>query len=214
MKTIDVVIMTKSAMNGGNCVAAINIEDGKWVRLVNVGSAPLTFEDLLYYDNTEVDVLEVARVPIIDIVPEKRQPENVLIQKGAKWEFLKKYSIDDVFSIHPNETPSRVFENTERYVPITYMPTASLILINVDNLRVYKEHHDNDTSLRADFYYNEEIYKRFPLTDWNYYNINDEVKMNHAYIVVSIALKPYEMDGKHYKIIAKIFPEPSLRTSS
>jgi len=63
----DLIIMTKSDKHGGFCVVGIDITDGSFVRLMSDDKetfGALTPENMLYEDNSEAKILDLARVEI------------------------------------------------------------------------------------------------------------------------------------------------------
>jgi hypothetical protein len=83
-KNIEVVILTKSIKNGGYCVAGIDINTSKWVRLVSSdrdSHGALFEQDIQYRNGMNCEPLDVARVPILRKMPTAYQPENVLIDE-------------------------------------------------------------------------------------------------------------------------------------
>ena len=81
------VVLTKSAKNGGHCVAGIDVDTGNWVRLVsndlNTHGA-LSDQDMQYQDRSYCTPLDIVSVPIIKACPSQYQPENILIDHYGK----------------------------------------------------------------------------------------------------------------------------------
>ena len=93
-KEIDVVILTKSSKNGGYCVAGIDVNNSKWVRLVSSdieSHGALFNQDMQYRNNTFCNLLDVVRVPVLRKDPSEHQPENILIDEEEYWEKLENY---------------------------------------------------------------------------------------------------------------------------
>ena len=79
---VDVAILTKSAKNGGYCVAGIDMDTRQWIRLVSSDAnscGALFSQDLQYKDGTYCEPFDIARIPILGKHPHVYQPENVLI---------------------------------------------------------------------------------------------------------------------------------------
>ncbi|MFT9117011.1 MAG: hypothetical protein ABF497_07770, partial [Sporolactobacillus sp.] len=63
---------------------------------------------------------------------------------------------------------------------------------------------DSVSKPKASFYYNDEYYEGMSVTDPDYYDC-DEVTIDRAYVVISLANQPF--GGKYYKFVAKIFKD-------
>lgn len=82
MKEIELAVLTKSSKFSGYCVAGIDYESGKWIRLVTEDSeshGAVGAEDLTYENGEECQILDVVNVPITGIGQDILQPENVLM---------------------------------------------------------------------------------------------------------------------------------------
>lgn len=119
MKDMEIVILTKSSKNNGYCVAGIDINDGKWVRLISDDEdshGALFYHHMKYDTGTTCEILDVVKAPCIQKNPSPYQPENVLIDTNQCWKKLGKYSIEQVLQKHPSETHPRLLGNTSHFL--------------------------------------------------------------------------------------------------
>lgn len=201
----DIVILTASDKNGAYCVAGIDIDTGSWIRIVSQDEetdGALTLEDLTYKNGERCKVLDCVTVPIIKRCGNEIQPENHLLDRSCYLEKIGKCGLEDVLRIHSPEMYNYILgKNVAQYVTAPHVENAggiSLVLVKVDNLRVYN---NEDGKTRADFDYNFENYKKFPVTDREYYDKDELIKS--AYLVISLTGRAkYE---KYFKCIAKIY---------
>lgn len=213
---IDAVIMAKSTMLGNFCVAGIDIETGAWVRFVAFETGePLADFNLMFVDAPgSCEVLDVGRIGIACRVPRNNHTEDLMI-KYTPWLKMGKMSLDEVFKIHAPENHKFIFGTPRNYVDVNEMKKLnldySLILIKVENLEIYfAKNSRGNIRGHADFFYNGVEYTDVRVTD-PYYEINESLiknfslKFGAAYLVMSMPSRPFEGNGKYYKLIAKIF---------
>lgn len=205
-KEIEIVILTKSSKNNGYCVAGIDVNDNKWVRLISSDTeshGALFNNNIQYQDKTFCDILDVVRVPILKEDPNKHQPENILINSEKCWEKINKFKLSDVFKIHPIETHQYLLGNADYYLTAGQINTIghSLILVKVSNLII---NHPRDKTTKANFIYNSTQYENISVTDQNLYSVENGKKFSDAILVMSLPAVPFNQ--KYFKFIAKIFP--------
>ena len=95
-----ICILTKSYKNGGYCVAGIDLNTKKWVRLVS--SEDSKNEIPCYYMNkkdNDIDVLDVIEVNLLKNIVNGCQRENYLIDIGVPLKTIGKMSIEEVVSL-------------------------------------------------------------------------------------------------------------------
>ena len=78
--------MANSRKKGGRCIAGIESDSRRWVRLVNPGGAELTVGDYQYEDGTLPKVLDIVEVHVKSKEPLYYQPENWIIDNGYYFE--------------------------------------------------------------------------------------------------------------------------------
>ena len=207
--------MAKSFKNKNYCVAGIDPETGKWVRIVSEDEdtlGALTESDVTYADGTECQVLDIVQFPIKEEVPTKRQPENVLLHRGYPIVKDGAARLEDVLRIHPAENHRLLFGNRYNSIKEEYLEESginySLVLVKVDHLIFnYMQNKEGKTKFKASCVFNGNTYEEMSVTDPEYYNADGDSEISSAYIVVSIGA-PY--NGRHYKFIASIFPDEQL----
>lgn len=119
MKTKKIIILTESSKFKNNCVAGIEKDTGKWIRVVSDDEdtyGALTKDDIMYKDGTMCEVMDIVNVPYVKAVPTKTQPENILIDRNY---YLTKdgvATLDDVLEIHPKEINDYIFGTDRKSV--------------------------------------------------------------------------------------------------
>ena len=216
---IDAVIMAKSSMFGNFCVAGIDINTGKWVRFVSYEKGePLADYQLIFVNASgSCEPLDVGRIGIARHVPNSNHTEDCMI-KYSPWLKIGRLKLEDVLKIHPAEDHEFIFGTPCDYITENEMQrfrlNYSLILIYVDNLEIFFErNHKGNIRGKANFIYNGVRYKFIRVTDTGYepdieagISESFRVKIPSAYLVMSMPVKPFEANGRYYKLIAKIFP--------
>lgn len=215
---IRAVILTKSFMHGGFCVAGIDLNHKKWVRFVaDTSGSPLMNQNLMCDDRSICEPLDVVDAEVIQYSPVKHHTENVVVS-SALFHKLGRTSIESVTKkLYPSDNHNYIFGNTLSYITQEEMTAKninySLMLVLVSNLNItYEIQNTGKIRAAADFCYNNRGYRFIRITDpyivfadRNYIMQNQTVSIPKAYIVMSLAREPYELNGKYYKFAAKIF---------
>lgn len=95
----DVVILTRSSKYRNFCVAGVDINTGKWVRLVSDNNeihGALNKDDITYENGVSCKELDVVTVPINGTVSGGHQSENKLINTKERWKKLGTATIQDI----------------------------------------------------------------------------------------------------------------------
>ena len=211
MKTKKIIILTESSKFKNNCVAGIEKDTGKWIRVVSNDEdtyGALTKDDIMYKDGTMCEVMDIVNVPYVKAVPTKTQPQNILIDRNY---YLTKdgvATLDDVLEIHPKEINDYIFGTRYSSVKEEYLEELgvdySLTLIKVKKLVFnWRENNKGQLKLKVTFKYNDIKYEDMSVTDPDFYEVEEGTTLKKAYVVASIGT-PY--NGACYKFIAKVFP--------
>ena len=200
----DIIILTKSSKNGKYCVAGIDFNTGKWIRLVSddTDSDGALSECDMRINDGYCKPLDLVRVEIEKAVPTGCQIENHLVVSGKRWLKLDTLSLDEVLKIHKPKSSYNIFGNSMPYISGIDRMSHSLFLAEVTDLKVY-HFNDGRERTRADFIFKRQEYKDIRVTDPEYYKLPDH-NVKKAYIVFSIPNRA--TNDKYYKFIAKIFP--------
>ncbi|MBS5388923.1 MAG: hypothetical protein KHY31_16335 [Clostridiales bacterium] len=203
----EVAILTMSSKNGGYCVAGIDVENGKWIRLVsndNKTHGALSNEDIKYQNGQYCKPLDLVQIPIIRNAPLEHQPENVLIDSSKYWRKVRTLTLDDVLKMHPVEYHFFLLGNQYAYITEAGIGNVdhSLIIVEVSDLTV---EHPTERSTKATFTYRGVIYKDISVTDRDFYSVPNLWYTKKAVLVMSLPDAPYNGNW-YYKFIAKIFP--------
>lgn len=206
----EVAILTMSSKNGGYCVAGIDTENGKWIRLVSDNKdthGALSKEDVRYSDGRCCKPLDVVRVAVDKYTPIEHQPENALIDSAKYWEKIRTTCIKDVLKIHPVEYHDVLLGNQYAYITEDgiHKVLNSLILVEVTNFTIFTSVSPFGQRTKANFTYRGTQYSNISVTDPEYYSKPDSWHTEKAILVISLPESPY--NGKYYnKFIAKVFP--------
>lgn len=211
----EILILTKSCKNGGYCVAGIDLETKKSVRLVSDDQGTqgaLSKDDLRYIDG-ECQIFDKIKVTIIREEPLLHQSENLLVDTSKCLKKLESVGIKDVLNVLENckDMFPYIFKDTCPYLSENQVSNVnhSLEIVRVKNLKLYIKtyNYDNKEKIKtkANFEYNGEQYNEISVTDSDYYNITDyNSNINEAILIVSLPNKPIGNDKYYYKFIAKI----------
>ena len=96
--TKDIIILTKSKKDNGYCVAGIESETGKWIRLVSPNkllNGSLTDFDMQMTNGEICEPLDFVRVEISQAVPSGCQTENHMITGSKSGITMRKHEITD-----------------------------------------------------------------------------------------------------------------------
>lgn len=205
--SVEMVVLTKSAKNGGHCVAGIDVDTGNWVRLVsndlNTHGA-LSNQDMQYQDRSYCTPLDIVSVPIIKACPSQYQPENILIDQESLWKRLGRMSIQDLLELHPPEIHDSLLGNVYPYITSERIGAVghSLILVEAEGLLLT---HPREHSTKASFRYQFTQYENISVTDRDFYLVSNNTLFTRSILVMSLPDVPYG-ERRYYKFIAKIFP--------
>lgn len=209
-ETFNMVILTRSAKNGGSCVAGICTQNGHFVRLVTDDIAThgaVKDRDLIMDNGKIANVLDVIRVRDAEYSPSDIQPENYMIDRSKPFEYLGYTSIDDVLKHYPAEAHSEVFSGNSHKMSYDEVASIghSLELIRVQRLQLYKADVSGTLKTKAQFVIDGVVHMNYSVTDRNYYNQNAQ-DIGDAYIVCSFADDDWSKENGYYKYVCAIYP--------
>ena len=208
----NIIILTKSIKHGGFCVAGIDTANGEWIRLIssNVNNEhAVSYEDMIYEDGREVEVLDVVEVDIISACPSRIQPENYLYNENVKWKKIRMSDIDEVIDIHGIDEPRFVFGNSDAKLTDENVNLAgqSLLLLEVERPQYFIKTFPDGKKVQLNFVYNGQVYRYIKVTQQDIHNyfLNQPDGAYNArtnFFVFSLTDK-YELSGKYYKVMAQ-----------
>lgn len=209
---LEAVILTKSRMYSNSCVTAYDPAEKRFVRFVSdMRGSPI---DKGISD--EFHLLDLVSVSVLRPCPISPQTENLLVNQYS-FSVIKRreLGIRRIYRMiqPPPLSQSFVYQTNGDELPDNRLRSVSsykhsLELIPVSKLRVFVNDYD---AVKADFQCLSGMRYAFSVTDPEFENAvreskTKELRFKHAYIMVSISLKPYERDGFYYKFIAAIYP--------
>ena len=205
---VKIVLLAASAKNGKACVAGM-AGDGKWIRLVTEdsetdGAVP---REYLFAENKKnnLKLLDVIEVDLLQKMMDPIQTENYLVNMSFPPIYHGVFSANSLSQCV--SSCDYIFGNCEDSLDEKEImkQDGSLILVKVNDLKIWGERRGDKSKSKASFVYNGRDYKRISVTDCDYFLKSDEERFhNSAYIVVSIPHKPY--CGRYYKFVSAIFP--------
>ncbi len=208
MGNIRLIIMTESSKFFGKCVAGIDVESGKWVRLVSDDEethGAIANRDLYYQDGGKCEVLDIVDVPVIEECGDDIQPENVLMDTSKYIRYVGMASLEYVLEIHPAEVRSDILGNKYSYISEQRVDTVgySLALVEVQNLEIVQvENPTGRPKTKVNFTYQGYSYTQMSVTDPRFYSVASGTRYDSAILVVSIGT-PY--NEKYYKFVSGIY---------
>lgn len=214
----EVIILTRSDKNSGYCVAGIDVEEQRFIRLVSDDEDTdyaLTDDDIMYEDGTQMQPMDIIEVDLIGDQGSENQPENYTIDRSKYFEKVGKAKKSEIREYLMK--PDFIFYNAEASVSEEEMEEIldkySLVLFRVDELRLWLDKF-KDGRITANFNYNDEEYRFIKITDHTLTNkYHDKVAecsprpyvIKKAILVMSLA--GVAVGGKHYKLVANIIED-------
>jgi hypothetical protein len=240
MNKLTVLILSKSYKPNGRCIAGRlvkfiqknTVQIGNWVRpILNdaSGCGAITKEMYEYKDGSEVKILDIVEIPIIQHYPIEGQPENYIIDKEKSWQKIGRFRADNMLNIiedvvdiwHEQDTPSNmVTANYDQQGLIK----QSLYLIKPLNLQITLTNEYDDFNQQykqkiiANFNYKGITYENISITCpstrrilTNQYPkkgekpISMQLNKKDNYILC-LSLSPrFGNKQNHYKLVATVF---------
>ena len=209
-----ICILTKSYKNGGYCVAGIDIDNKKFVRLVN-SDDPTNDEikkEQMFLDEKSIECLDVVEFDFIKNIPNSCQTENWLLNKTNKPKFIKSFTLEVLIDLLKFDNDNYFILNNGSALSAVEIAklNRSLFVYYVQNLKIDATTYESFGEIRfrykCSFEYNNKIYTNISLTDPAYRDMSqDGMILENALIVASLPCVPYN-DNLYYKFVAKIFP--------
>jgi hypothetical protein len=210
METINVVILAKSVKHGNYCVAGFDINTMKMVRLCSSdvqSDGALALSNILYDDDSIIQIGDVVEVVIIEPVASKIQPENMLIDETRLFVKTDAYLINKLLEFVQED--QFVFLDTNDRLSTNSALTCqkSLSFLLVDDLKLESVDINNKTKTKASFKYKDRHYSNFAVTDQDYYKIVSPKTHKQAMICFSLPDDKWAKEhDEYYKFAAKIIP--------
>ena len=215
---IELAVLTKSSKWNNLCVAGIDWNTGKFVRLVTDDETihgAVVESDFRYQNEEPVNCLDLIKVAVLDNQKDELQPENVLLDLANKGiEFIRKVTFNEVLEKHPAESDAIIFKNIidegredkkDRLTKTDVLDVGkSLALVKIDKMEISKQYdHVNDYQKRskAAIQYKNVSYK-LTVTDPVYEY--SEGEYSDIYAVISIGT---EFQSYYYKLVAAIYED-------
>lgn len=209
MKKFRFLLLTKSYKDSGYCVAGINLDENKFVRLVASTDLEFAFIPRTYIDTfPAIEYLDILEIEPIKAVPFGCQTENILVDINSRPAKIGRANLTEIFRFVSSE--QKILGNAKRILHSSQVERLkySLGLYIVDNLKIicYFDEDNNKYINQCEFLYKDILYTQVALTDPIYRNVkNNEKVLSKAAIVVSLPPLPFKDGDFYYKFVAKIF---------
>ncbi len=207
------IILTKSRKLGKSCVAGIDYNTSKWIRLINscYEGGGLADRDLLTEDGTMCGILDVVEVECTNqFVMTNYHPENVQINDQVPMKKVGHVTWDEVASRNLEIISDQTILHCERgysYCNMTDLydknRPRSLQFLHVHDLTLARNEEFGKIKTRAHFTYRGAAYGMV-VTDPEFERgETGTFHYGEAYLIVSRGL-PF--NSGHYSLVAKVVP--------
>lgn len=206
----EILIMTKSAKINGFCVAGIDISNGSWIRLVSddeSGEGAVSRADLTYQNGKQAEVFDLVAVEC-EPAPTEAQSENHLYDADYYWSKIRTMGHEEAFANCPISNSMFIFRNNRRSLDEDEIYGESLMLVEIDNIRVKVVHEYDKKKWKADFRCNGVHYSDINIGDIpirNEYNDYGTYSIHGKHKAIFSLTGRYERTGKYYKMLAQLF---------
>lgn len=218
MPVLRLLCLANSRKLGGQCIAGLRLDNGRWIRPVsNFPDGTLYPSNYRLNDGSTPQLLDIIEVGLESPRPAQHQPENWLID-GTRWRLVRRpgtrQEIDMMWS-HVTQGPA-LFGNCEDRVPEGANVGHSLTLVRVQNLRWRITSYGEKRKTRALFGLSGTVYD-LAITDntieQGLGNLEEGIHLidsapgfsANQEVLLTISLgEPFE--GNCYKLVAAIIP--------
>ena len=197
------LVLTKSAKHKNLCVAGVDLETYKLVRLVSNADGKELSSREFCYNGQPIDILSEINITCSS-VPLTIQTENYLLQKINS--VIREYHQDEFNDILKKIEQVDLLSGNSYYVSPDYAHRIkkSLMVAEVNNFATCTKINNNrQKRTKASFYYNRQYFNDLSVTDPDYFN--QDVTLSKCKVVLSISEAPFGEGDRHYIFVAKIF---------
>lgn len=213
-----VIVLTKSDKNGGYCVAGIDVDKGRLIRLVSEDKSTdyaLTDDDITYQDGTVMKPMDMIEVKLVGKQHSQNQPENYTIDDLEYFKKIRKVKKSEIRKYLMK--PDFIFYNSDSSVSEGEMDEIlnkySIVLFRVKELNLWLDRF-KEGRIMTSFTYNGESYNYIKITDHTltekYYDRVSQYSprpyvIDRAILVMSLA--GVAVREKYYKLVANIIED-------
>lgn len=210
MKKIQMILMTKSYKHKKYCVTGLELESGKWIRLVSSETHDNAISKWVVDKPPRKECLDIVEVSLINYVPLTCQTENFLINENDEILKIGQVKINDILNDKFLDRSCYIFVNANKSITekeaLNLGYSLSFVIVKDFIISCYYDNCYNKWVNKCSFEYNGMKYVDISLTDPEYRKEEYNGKsFDDVALVVSLPSESYE-DGKFYKFVAKIFP--------
>lgn len=215
-KEIELLCLANSRREGGRCVAGIDLETDKWVRLAKSDGNPFSATEISYKNDESPRPLDKIKIRIIKPKVSYFHPENWIVDKRFRWEKIGQDGLKALSQYTDISTPF-LFEDpcdclSAKDLQNNPLP-RSLMLIHKKAVIFQKTWSEwrRKPQVRAKFKYRGHEYNLVVTDDeWEnifttrsgpYWNFGDYPFNGSFHLVVGIG---EDYKGRHYKLVVAV----------
>lgn len=211
---VKIVLLTKSRKYNNYCIAGVDLDTGKWIRLVSSQAdihCAVPEIDLTYENGLQAQIFDVIQVKLTKAVPLYFQPENYEYNSNHYWTKLGTSSLGEVKRLVNQHTDSYIFHNSDKRLLGSFVTGLaasqrySLRFIFVARVVLSVERYER-LKHKISFSYNGVHYTDFSVTDYVFiqpYQSEGSFVFNNVGLVISLG-ELYTRDQNHYKLVAAV----------
>lgn len=216
MATKHIVCLAKSWRPYGLCIAGKTIEGGRigqWIRPVDPRNKDaVQTDDITFSDGSQLKLLDIVQLKLLDHVPEVHQTENWTFDKNQKLKLVGecdrgrlRMTTDHVNDLWPNGSRSSIGLNNRVESMDVVRIGDSLRLIRVEALTLNVYEYRDEKRVKGTFDYSGVKYtmqiKDVECEEWAEKQELGDYHLGTRYLTISLA---GEFHGHCYKLIAGI----------
>jgi hypothetical protein len=211
---VKIVLLTKSRKYNNYCIAGVELNSGKWIRLVSSQAdihCAVPEIDLTYQDGSQAQIFDVIQVKLTKQVPLYFQPENYEYNSEYYWTKLGSSSLEEVKKLVNQHADPFVFHNSDKRLlgsfvtGLTPSNHYSLKIIFVARAVLSVERYEK-LKYKISFSYSGKSYTDLSVTDDAFiqpYQSEGSFTLNNVGLVISLG-ELYTRDQCHYKLVAAV----------
>ncbi|WP_458123218.1 dual OB domain-containing protein [Paenibacillus sp. Z3-2] len=206
------ILLTKSRKHGNYCIAGVDIDSRKWIRLVSSHYHHAVPEDeLTYEDGSQAQIFDIIQVKLTKAVPQYFQPENYEYDSSYYWRKLGESSLEEAKELLEQHADTYIFHNSDSRLKDIFVseftPSQhySLKLVCVTRAVLHVDRYEK-LKYKLSFEYNGNDYIGLRITDDAFtqlYQNEGRFILNNIGLVISLG-EVYDRDQNHYKLVATV----------
>ena len=207
-----IIVLTKSKKHSGYCVAGIDYETGKWIRLVSSDTnteGAVSNETLQLSNGESLEIYDIIICRVLKSCGTMIQPENWLYDEEVKWKKIGRSNLNEVVKKHGYDSMNYIFGNSDYKLPAdwSFRGDSSLCLLKVEDASVWvKTFEKKKISLNFTYKgikYNYITISQIDMLDYYKNKTDNSYQLGTISVVFSLTDR-YYYNGQYYKVVAQI----------